>query len=253
MKKWIAIFSIIMMSLSLALAEGLPFEEFLPESTLEPTTTIAPEETLQPEETQEPPIMATPEETQQPEETFLPEETENPLIGNGMIAYLYDYIIPFAFDPNYSGMSDGIVQADFYYESDEVIYDLFLLVPPSVETGDILTPGSSPMWNTEDVGVIFRIVTVNGERYAYATVYDAYAYPYGSDFQIAFESVEREGDAMRVQGYFTAVLAPEYLLTASENLIEISGSFAFEVNIEEELNSGYLLDPDGGRAVRYAM
>ena len=184
MKKWMAILAAVVMSLSLAFAEEIPFEELLPEETAEPTSTITPEETLQPEETQEPPYAVIPEETENPEETVIPEETENPeyaedlQISNGMVAYLHEYIIPFVFDPSYSGQTDGIVQADFYYESDDVLYDLFILIPPDVQTGDVLSPANASAWNTEDVSVILRTLTVNGENYAYASVYEGYGYPY---------------------------------------------------------------------------
>lgn len=221
MKKLIALLMFAALCLTAAIAEEAPIPDFLPF------------------------------ESAAPEETPLPEETPAPESANGMIAALYGYTLPFAFDsdPSYSYFDGEIVQADFYFESESAAYDLFLLFPINVESGTVLNPENAAQWGSEDAGVLLRTITEKGESYAFALAYETQPYPYGTNFSIEFDSVENDGSILRARGAFSARLLPEFALT-SGGYIDISGSFQMEISLEEEIEED---EQDGIRPLDYAM
>ena len=220
MKKLIALLTFAILCLTAAIAEEAPIPDFLPF------------------------------ESAAPEETPLPKETSTPESANGMIAALYGYTLPFAFDsdPAYSYFDGEIVQADFYFESERVAYDLFLMFPVNVRSGETLNPENAAQWGNEDAGVLLRTITEKGESHAFALAYESQPYPYGTNFSIEFDSVENDGTVLRASGAFSARLLPEFALT-SGGYVDISGSFQMEISLKEEIEED---EQDGIRPLDYA-
>lgn len=261
MKKRIALLIAMMLALAAACAEDFPFEDFtpetteLPESTMEPEATEVPQTTAEPEFTMEPEFTEMPEETVEPDATELPETDGIAQMGSGMIVSMYDYILPFTFETSegYSFSDEGVVQANFYFESENVVYDFYLQIPDDIQTGDVLTTYNAENWDYADSAIILRTITVNGESYAFASQYESYAYPYGSEYSIQFDSVTRADGMLSVQGSFEAILAPEYALAANaEGQIEVSGSFAFSISLNASADYEFI-NPHGDRTIRYSM
>ena len=111
------------------------------------------------------------------------------------------------FDPTegYSSVQDGSVQASFYayVDNEQNLYELYMIFPESVQTGDRLS------WDDSLGGVsctVGMFITVDRqERFYYAGKLEKGSSS-GSSYAISFDSVTDTGDGVRYTGRLTATL-----------------------------------------------
>ncbi len=105
--------------------------------------------------------------------------------------------------PEYSSVLDGIVQASFYaYEDDsDLLYELYLLFPDSVEPGASISPNDAGQAG-KDSSVVLIISDSKSEKYYSAGMLNGASYPIGSDFTIDIDTIENG----RYTGQLTAAL-----------------------------------------------
>ena len=111
------------------------------------------------------------------------------------------------FDPTegYSSVQDGSVQASFYayVDNDQNLYELYMIFPEDVQTGDRLS------WDDSLGGVsctVGMFITVDRqERFYYAGKLEKGSSS-GSSYAISFDSVTDTGDGVCYTGRLTATL-----------------------------------------------
>ena len=114
-----------------------------------------------------------------------------------------------AFDPSveYSGVSNGGVQASFYayVNNEEELYELTLNFPEGVGTGDTVDAGYARSAGAE-CSVVLIYSTNRDVGYYMAGVSEGTAFPEGSGFEIHFDDVTGVDGGTRYTGRVSATL-----------------------------------------------
>lgn len=107
----------------------------------------------------------------------------------------------------YSSVMNGNVQASFfaYTNGEENLYELYMVFPESVRTGDAVTPAYAAQSGSES-SVVLIITDNQDEAYYFAGQIDTGAYPEGSDYNIRFDAVADAGNGTRYEGRLSATL-----------------------------------------------
>ena len=139
-------------------------------------------------------------------------------------------------DPEYSNIVNGSIQASFYSETEDgTMYELYMLFPDTVKSGDVVTTQSSIQAGQNDPGVMIFITDDTREIYAAAFQFSSGAYPTGSSYEIRFDSVTPAGDVCAYKGSLTSTLVVLDKMYTPLEPLEISGSFDFSF----DMNSTY--------------
>lgn len=160
--------------------------------------------------------------------------TDTPVAGQCMELTVLGKTLTLDFDtdPMYS-MYDGLyVQACFYtYDTDDTLYELYLLFPGNAASGDDVTPESASALGMEDCAVMLYITTDSAERYAVAAQAYGAAYPEGSSYLIHFDSVEQSGSSVSYSGLMAATLVEldEYYNPLGV-IDDVTGAFRFTID-----------------------
>jgi len=140
--------------------------------------------------------------------------------------------LDFDTDPMFS-MYDGLyVQACFYaYDTDDTLYEVYLLYPGDVTAGSDVTPESASALGMEDCAVMLYITAGSSERYAVAAQSYGSAYPEGSDYLIHFDSVNKSGSSVSYAGLMAATLVEldEYYNPLG-TIGDVSAEFRFTID-----------------------
>ena len=114
-----------------------------------------------------------------------------------------------AFDPSieYSGVSNGSVQASFYAYTDnsDELYELTLNFPESVHAGDVVDFQYALSAGAE-CSVVLIYSTSRDVGYYMAGVSEGVAFPQGSRFEMRFEDVTDADGGTRYTGRLSATL-----------------------------------------------
>lgn len=139
-------------------------------------------------------------------------------------------------DPEYSNIVNGSIQASFYSETEKgTMYELYMLFPDTVKSGDVVTTQSSIAAGQNDPGVMIFITDDAQEIYAAAFQFSSGAYPTGSSYEIRFDSVAPAGNTCAYKGSVTSTLVVMDKLYNPQYPLEITGTFDFTF----DMNSTY--------------
>lgn len=137
-------------------------------------------------------------------------------------------------NPLYSMRQDGYVQASFYGQSQDQFYELYLLFPDSVQSGDEVSSQSAAANRDSESGILLYITGANGMAISIATQSAEGAYPAGSSYRLSFDSVIQNGGALTVSGTLEAVIADvDAGFNPLSNLRTLTASFSFTLNSGE--------------------
>jgi len=138
-------------------------------------------------------------------------------------------------DPEYSNIVNGSIQASFYSETEDgTMYELYMLFPDTVKSGDVVTTQSSIQAGQNDPGVMVFITDDTQEIYAAAFQFSSGAYPTGSSYEIRFDSVAPGGSSCAYKGSMTSTLVVMDKMYTPLEPLEISGSFDFSFDMSSE-------------------
>ena len=107
----------------------------------------------------------------------------------------------------FSVISGGTVQASFYAYSDnsELLYELYMIFPETVETGSTVTPEYA-IQHDPDCSVVMIISSNDVEQYYFAGQVDGAIYPSNSAYSITFDSVSLSNGQRTYTGRLSASL-----------------------------------------------
>ena len=117
--------------------------------------------------------------------------------------------LDFDASPQYSSVSDGLVQASFYKYSDDgaTLWELYLVFPETVQPGMVITPDYSNLTSEESSVVLIASDTnTQKETYYFASIMAGSVYPEGSYFTISFDDIARSGGSVTYSGRLSANL-----------------------------------------------
>lgn len=138
-------------------------------------------------------------------------------------------------DPEYSNIINGSIQASFYSETEDgTMYELYMLFPDTVKSGDVVTTQSSIDAGQNDPGVMIFITDDSQEIYAAAFQFSTGAYPAGSSYEIRFDSVTPSGGTCAYKGSLTSTLMVMDRMYTPQYPLEIFGSFDFSFDMSSE-------------------
>ena len=133
--------------------------------------------------------------------------SEGATVSEGVRLTLDGQALNLSFDrsDNYSSVMNGNVQASFYTftNGEENLYELYMVFPESVRTGDQVTPEYA-IRNAVDSSVTLIITDNQHEAYYFASQVDDHAFPEGSTYDIRFDAVTAGGDGTRYEGRLSA-------------------------------------------------
>lgn len=154
-----------------------------------------------------------------------------------------------AFDPSeeYSVVSDGLARASFYtYASQpDRLYELTLLFPADVRSGDVIDTAYA-LAGSPECSVVAIFTNAAEVNYYFAGVVDGTAYPDESSFAITFDTVTGEGGDRTYTGRITASLVGMDMYSDSDlKYYQIADApFSFTMPAGNRIDSES--DPDDG-------
>ena len=135
--------------------------------------------------------------------------SENGTVEDGIQLTLDGRAVHLSFDKSdaYSSVMNGNVQASFfaYANGEENLYELYMIFPQSVRSGDDVTTESALQGSLES-SVVLIITDNQNETYYFAGQTETGAYPDGSSYSIRFDTVADTGEGTRYAGMLTATL-----------------------------------------------
>ena len=111
--------------------------------------------------------------------------------------------------PQYSSVSDGLVQASFYKYSDDGarLWELYLIFPETAQPGMLITPDYAAVTGEESSVVLIASDTATEqETYYFASIMGDAVYPEGSDFSISLDDIDESGGSVTYSGRLSATL-----------------------------------------------
>lgn len=151
-------------------------------------------------------------------------------VENGLSLRFRDETIflDFDSDPYYSYVENGFVCASFYVETTEALYELYLLFPETVVSGQTITPSSMMQAEQFDSGIVLSYISDDEDLYCLAGQDEYGAYPDAADYSVYFESITAGENTVDYVGTFECTLVPidEYF-SILPGSYECSGTFAF--------------------------
>lgn len=159
------------------------------------------------------------------------------------------------FDPNpsYSSFTDGYLHASYYAELDEALYELFMIFPAAVRSGDTISPEACMEGGDESSGFLLFITTKDQDITTLATQDVIGAFPEGSGYAITFCDVDDTDMNTSYTGTLSGTLVDvDSLYNASGATHAIEGSFHFSTALtkaEEEAPVPSLPLPDGAEKI----
>ena len=116
--------------------------------------------------------------------------------------------LDFDVSPEYTTVEDGLVTASFYtYGPDEAsLYELYLSFPLDVQPGDVVNAQYAMTHNAPDCSVAYIYSTEDEENYYLAGQLGNEIYPEGSEYAIAFDTVDAGESGTLYTGTLNATL-----------------------------------------------
>ena len=146
-------------------------------------------------------------------------------------------LLEFDDDQDYSGISDGHLQACYFcFDAKEENYlELYLLLPEKIADGDVITPSSSFAGGYASTSIsLFEVDKDNNETAWFAGQILGAGYPQGSDYSISVHSAQYTQNSVRVQGSIDAKLCRIEKNQPSGEIIEVKADFDFTLPLSGE-------------------
>lgn len=157
-------------------------------------------------------------------------------VENGLSLRFRDetILLDFDSDPYYSYVENGTVCASFYVETTDSLYELYLLFPETVISGQTITPSSMMQAEQYDSGIVLSHISDDEDLYCLAGQDEYGAYPDASDYSIHFESITLHENTVDYVGTFECTLVPidEYF-SILPGSYECSGTFSFTFDVSQ--------------------
>lgn len=157
-------------------------------------------------------------------------------VENGLSLRFRDetILLDFDSDPYYSYVENGTVCASFYVETTDSLYELYLLFPETVISGQTITPSSMMQAEQYDSGIVLSHISDDEDLYCLAGQDEYGAYPDASDYSIHFESITIHENTVDYIGTFECTLVPidEYF-SILPGSYECSGTFSFTFDVSQ--------------------
>ena len=148
-------------------------------------------------------------------------------------------LLDFDTSPQYSSISDGLVQASFYkYADDGMLYELYIIFPETAQPGMVITPDYTALTNEESsVVLIVSDTQTQQEQYFLSTQMNGTVYPVGSDFSICVDEIHELDGGVSYVGRLSATLIALDMTTgevlATMTIPETPFGFTFGSGSEE--------------------
>ena len=159
-------------------------------------------------------------------------------LDNEMTLYINGESIHLEFDPspNYTSLANGYIQASYYAELDEALYELFMIFPARVHTGDVVSPEHCIEGGDDESGFLLLITTKDADITALATQDVIGTFPAGSGYAITFDDVaDTEYDTSYTGTLHGTLVDVDALYNASGETHAIEGSFHFSTALTKEV------------------
>lgn len=141
-------------------------------------------------------------------------------------------MLDFDASPQYSMISDGLVQASFYSYSETTgdMYELYMTFPQYVEANTIVTPEYA-LQNASECSVVMIISGLEREQYYFSGQIDGSVYPERSSYAIRFDDVSDAVSGCAYSGMLNATLVSLNAATGAAATISIvDAPFSFTMN-----------------------
>lgn len=142
-----------------------------------------------------------------------PDESEFSAVSEGIEVTLEGQVLTLPFDatPEFSHISNGIVQASFfgYDASGLTMYELYLIFPETVKSQSTFTQQDAIASGLDDCCTAVLITATQREDLYVAGHYNGAAYPSGTSYTLSFESVTDVSGGRQFTGTLTATLSGE--------------------------------------------
>lgn len=155
-------------------------------------------------------------------------------IENGIGGQFGQESLMLDFDPSgeYSYLRDGYIQGCFFAfdKAEEYYLEMYLLLPEKIAAGDVLTPESSFEQGAASSSVtLFEVDEDNNEVTWFAGQLLGKAYPDNSGFTVTIEQADYADASVTVRGKIEARLCMLENDLPSEEVLELSAEFSFEL------------------------